>query len=221
MPIYSFPVIGNPSSASTRSVMMALGLVMLCLFSGFGAMYLIGLLGINTNNLLWIPVLFTAPSVVFAMFAVVKDESKREARFRDMSTLVSDALILATGIELSERDIRRMVEGDVIDVEGGALHIEEQQNGRSSIMTLIRDEYPATQEHGIHVHEATIESPTRKPESKVGSGDTGASTGTPLPPVQSKDLGHAPQKPAASPDVTKKQIIAKSGAPVSMSAAPK
>lgn len=189
MPIYSFPTIGNPSSASTKSVMMALGLVILSLFSGFGVMYLIGLLGIDARNLLWIPVIFAGPAVVFAMFAVVKDEAKREARFRDMSTLVSDALILATGVELSERDIRRMVEGDVIDVEGGSLRIEAQQNGRSSLMTLIRDEYPENQEDNLPVHHATIEPPVKAEQKKDA-----ATSGTSILPVQTKNPDPATQR---------------------------
>lgn len=212
MPIYSFPTIGNPSSASTRSVMMALGLVMLSLFSGFGAIYLIGLLEVNTNNLLWIPVLFAGPAVVFAMFAVVKDEAKREARFRDMSTLVSDALVLATGIELNERDIRRMVEGDVIDVDGGTLRVEQQQNGRSSTMTLIRDEYPAeaqTQESQLPVHHATIEPPVKAPQSKK---DSDAAAGTSILPVQPKNLDPVTQKHDVSPDLSKKPKLVPAGA---------
>jgi hypothetical protein len=189
--------------------MMALGLVMLSLFSGFGVMYLIGLIGINTNNLLWIPVLFTGPAVVFAMFAVVKDEAKREARFRDMSTLVSDALVLATGVELNERDIRRMVEGDVIDVEGGTLRVEEQQNGRSNIMTLIRDEYPEVQEDKLHVHKATVEYPIHAPEPKVESG----AAGTSILPVQTKNTDPSTQKHDISPDVVRKPKLTPVGAP--------
>jgi hypothetical protein len=210
LPIYSFPTIGNPSSASTRSVMMALGLVILSLFSGFGVMYLIGLLGINTNNLLWIPVLFTGPAVVFAMFAVVKDEAKREARFRDMSTLVSDALVLATGVELNERDIRRMVEGDVIDIDGGTLRVEDQRNGRSNIMTLIRDEYTDPQEDKLHIHEATVENPTptTAPETKTEP----AATGTTILPVQSKNPDPSTQKHDTPPDVIRKPKLAPVGA---------
>lgn len=212
MPIYSFPTIGNPSSASTRSVMMALGLVMLSLFSGFGAMYLVGLLGVNSNNLLWIPVLFAGPAVVFAMFAVVKDEAKREARFRDMSTLVSDALVLATGIELNERDIRRMVEGDVIDIDGATLRVEQQQNGRSNTMTLIRDEYPAepqaAQEAQLPVHHATIEPPTKAPEVKKDS----SVAGTSILPVQPKNIDPATQKHDISSDLSKKPKLAPAGA---------
>jgi hypothetical protein len=188
--------------------MMALGLVMLSLFSGFGVMYLIGLLGINTNNLLWIPVLFTGPAVVFAMFAVVKDEAKREARFRDMSTLVSDALVLATGVELNERDIRRMVEGDVIDIDGGTLRVEGQQNGRSNIMTLIRDDYPEPQEDKLHVHKATVENPAPAPETKKDS----ATAGTTILPVQSKNLDPSTQKHDISPEVISKPKLAPVGA---------
>lgn len=182
---------------------------MLSLFAGFGVMYLIGLLGINTNNLLWIPVLFTGPAVVFAMFAVVKDEAKREARFRDMSTLVSDALVLATGVELNERDIRRMVEGDVIDVDGGTLRVEEQRNGRSNIMTLIRDEYPETQEDKLPFHKATVENPVHVPETKSEPD----AAGTTMLPVQTKNLDPSTQKYDISPDVVRKPKLTPVGAP--------
>lgn len=195
LPIYSFPTIGNPSSASTRSVMMALGLVVLSLFSGFGVMYLVGLLGVDSSRLLWVPILFAGPAVVFAMFAVVKDEAKREARFRDMSMLVSDALVFTTGLELNERDIRRMVEGDVIDVENGTLRIEQQQNGRSSIMTLIREEYPEPQEEQVPTHHATIEPPVKAPEPmKPEPAKEPSPTGTTLMPVLSKRPEPATQK---------------------------
>lgn len=140
MPIYSFPVIGNPSTASTRSVMYALAAVLMSLLSGFGVVYLLGLIGVDSGKLFWLPVLFMAPAVVFAMFAVVRAESNREAHFRDMSMLVSDAIVLNSGIELSERDIRRMVDGDEItDAEAGVMRIEIQSNGRNRAMVLVRD----------------------------------------------------------------------------------
>lgn len=213
MPIYSFPVIGNPSSASTRSVMYALGLVMLSLLSGFGIMYLIGLLGVDTAHLIWIPVLSTAPAVVFAMFAVVHDEAKREAHFRDMSTLVADALLMSTGIELSERDIRKMVDGDVItDAAGGSLHIEKQVNGRNTIMTLIRD--------GGHEDPVQDELDQIVGEMKVDVKDTSttkfdAHTGTAIIPVQEQKVPFgAPEKPSTSPDNAKSKAGEKPGATV-------
>lgn len=213
MPIYSFPVLGNPSSASTRSVMLALGLVMLSLFSGFGIMYLIGLMGIDTQSLLWVPVLTTAPAVVFAMFAVVNDEAKREARFRDMSQLVSDALALSTGIELGERDIRRMVDGDVItDAHGGNLHIEEQTNGRSTIMTLIREEPAPLQQHWED-HNRHVE---EHKDEKVDSG-----LGTTSLPIQqsSKEATVTPLQPEASPSSGKAAKSGQSSGSTSLTAA--
>lgn len=215
MPIYSFPSIGNPSSASTRSVMLALGLVMLSLFSGFGVMYLIGLLGVNASYLLWIPVLTTAPAVVFAMFAVVHDEAKREAHFRDMSTLVSDALLMATGLELNERDIRKMVDGDVItDVSGGTIHIEKQVNGRSSIMTLIRDAGPdeSVQDELDHLV-GEIKAETK--EATVSKLDHHG-LGTAVLPVQQAKVTPfaAPRKPDVAPDASKTSNPDKAGATV-------
>ena len=195
--------------------MYALGLVMLSLFTGFGIMYLIGLLGVNASYLLWIPVLTTAPAVVFAMFAVVHDEAKREAHFRDMSALVADALIMATGIELSERDIRKMVDGDMIsDVTGGSLRIEKQVNGRSAIMTLIRDGGP---EENVQDELDNLVG-----EIKVETKDASVSKledhalGTAVLPVQQAKVTPfaAPRKPDVAPDASKTSNHDKAGSTV-------
>ena len=174
MPVYSFPVIGNPSTASTRSVMLALAAVLMSLLSGFGIVYLLGLIGADSSKLFWLPILFMTPAIIFAMFAVVRAESSREAHFRDMSTLVSDAIVLNSGIELSERDIRRMVDGDEItDAEAGVMRIEIQSNGRNRAMVLIRD-LPS----GEHNQKEDY-NPMREFESDINESDSHASVDSP------------------------------------------
>jgi hypothetical protein len=192
--------------------MYALGLVMLSLLSGFGIMYLIGLLGVDTSYLIWIPVLSTAPAVVFAMFAVVHDEAKREAHFRDMSTLVADALLMSTGIELTERDIRKMVDGDVItDAAGGSLHIDKQVNGRNTIMTLIRDgghEDPVQDELDQIVSE--IKADTK--DAHTTKFDVHGTSTAMIPVQQQKVPFGTPQKPESAPENGKGKAGEKSGA---------